>query len=287
MARPTRHSKVAKWANTSLVVAVAWCIWSGVPSFAQLRVALTREAGQNEKLRDLLEKRLGDRQPQLVELPCIEHGRGPDFSQLEIVLKSLAMGEQLVDSIVLTSPEAARVFLRAWDGYAKDASHEFPVPLVTVGKGTTAVVLKAGLGVSFEPSKANAETLAAELPTEFGPRVLYPASAQAQQTLQEGLQSRGFTVQRLNTYTTQAVQSFDAAERKQMEETDVVTFGSPSAVKAWSEHSTKKPAAACIGGTSKKAAEAAGFGRVFAPQKPGLEGWADAVEQAIAAGDTE
>ncbi|CAK0794263.1 unnamed protein product [Prorocentrum cordatum] len=90
----------------------------------------------------------------------------------------------------------------------------------------------AGIEVAFQPSTANAECLAAELPDSMGPKVLYAASAIAADTLQEGLGARGLQVERLDTYTTRPVASPSAELLAQMASTDVVTFGSPSAVRA-------------------------------------------------------
>mmetsp|Transcript_93884 Transcript_93884/g.265205 ORF Transcript_93884/g.265205 Transcript_93884/m.265205 type:complete len:344 (+) Transcript_93884:46-1077(+) len=251
-----------------------------------LRIALTREDGQNGKLRDLLLKRLDDLPPgavDLVELPCIEHGPGPNLEELDVRLSSLAAGELPMDSVVLTSPEAARVFLQAWGRAAKErVGSPLPVPVACVGRGTSAVAQEAGMRVDFEPSVANAETLAAELPERLGPRVLYPASAQAQDTLQNGLRARGFVLERLNSYVTRGVQELGAEDVALMEEVAIATFGSPSAVKAWAHHCRRGQAvAACIGGTSRKAAETEGFARVLAPEQPGMEGWASVVVAAV------
>lgn len=248
-----------------------------------ISIALTREDGQNVKLRRLLEERLSvpleQGQVVVVELPCIEHGAGPDTDELNARLQALVGGQSSFDSVVLTSPEAARVFLRAWADARQAAA--FPLPILSVGKGTSKVIRELGSEVAFEPSVANAETLAAELPGSFGNTVMYPASAQAKTTLQDGLAGRGFRVERLNTYTTQPVAHFAADELASMDTTRVATFGSPSAVKAWSAHTHQRPFAACIGGTSRAAAEEAGFQRILAPAKPGLDGWAGCVEAAV------
>lgn len=66
-----------------------------------------------------------------------------------------------------------------------------------------------------------------------------------------------------------------------MEGTQVATFGSPSAVRAWAAHSPNRPIAACIGGTSQRAAENQGFTQIVAPSKPGVEGWAKVTAEAV------
>lgn len=181
---------------------------------------------------------------------------------------------------MLTSPEAARVFAEAWNG-ATSSGSSFPLRIASVGRGTTAAIQSAGLDVDFEPSTANAESLALELPASLAKRVLYAASAIAPGTLQKGLEARGFVVDRLNTYTTQPVLKHSAEDLALMEQSAVATFGSPSAVRAWAQATEKRPIAACIGGTSRDAAEEAGFDQILCPEKPGIPGWAEVTVQAI------
>jgi hypothetical protein len=81
--------------------------------------------------------------------------------------------------------------------------------------------------------QANAEHFAPELPfIEGGSNaVLYPSSAKASSLLQEGLAARGFSVLRLNTYDTRAVQSVGAGELTAARGAAVIAVASPSAVK--------------------------------------------------------
>lgn len=115
------------------------------------------------------------------ELPLIESRDGPDKARLPGELK------KEYDWIVITSPEAAKVFLEAWRA-AGQPMHR----LATVGKGTKKVFDEApeskfeshpALQVEFVPSKALGTALAAELPfpTEEtrACNILYPASALA------------------------------------------------------------------------------------------------------------
>ena len=150
------------------------------------RVALTREKGSNDKLRGLLEA-VGVR---CVEIPCIAFTAGPDLGRLTEEMKAC-------DIVVISSPHAARVFLEYWE-----AADKPEVKISTVGKGTSKPLIEAGLHPFFEPSDATAATLSAELPESHGKKVLYPTSAIAENTMQVGLESRGFQVTRLNTYNT-------------------------------------------------------------------------------------
>jgi uroporphyrinogen-III synthase len=146
---------------------------------------VTRERGKNGKLIKALET-LGI---QCVELPLIEHRTGPDLPKLVHILREVEFGW-----IVVTSPEAAAVFLDAW----KDAG--FPkARIAVVGTGTGQVFdnVQEGrdqLQVAFTPSKANAKVLAAELPKhdERDSQVLYPASLKASNDL--GMKVMMFTI---------------------------------------------------------------------------------------------
>ena len=64
----------------------------------------------------------------------------------------------------------------------------------------------------------------------------------------------------------------------------VVTFGSPSAVKAWVSlvglQAASQPASVCIGATSARACDAAGLKKVYFPASPGVEGWVTSVLEA-------
>jgi uroporphyrinogen-III synthase len=166
------------------------------------------------------------------------------------------------------------------------------VPIATVGKGT-AKALKGEYArgaltrEAFTPSKADAETLAAELPLSANARVLYPASAKAASTLQEGLESRGARVTRLNTYSTEKVSAVDADAMALAKAADVVTFGSPSAVRAWlalsglAGEGVAHPLYACIGGTSARACDKVGLPGVLFPESPGVDGWERVVLDAL------
>ena len=243
------------------------------------RIALTREAGANDKLAALLADigtgaGAGARW-ECVEIPCIAFGPGDDSAALPA-----ALGQS--DCVVLTSPQAATVFLDAW----RAAGQPQGLRLATVGKGTSKPLLKAGLAPVFEPSDSTAETLAAALPAELGPRVLYPSSAIAENTLVRGLESRGFAVTRLSTYDTVPA-DWSPAQLALARSCDIVTFASPSTVRVWAERvGVSQQRAVVIGPTSAKACRSAGWPeeRVACPEgSKGLEAWADLVKRTAAA----
>lgn len=69
--------------------------------------------------------------------------------------------------------------------------------------------------------------------------------------MQAGLNARGFSVRRLNTYNTVPVQSLPGAALIAARSASVVAFASPSAVKAWvacmGSQDQADVAIACIG----------------------------------------
>eukprot|EP00270_Netrium_digitus_P001003 TRINITY_DN11119_c0_g1_i1.p1 TRINITY_DN11119_c0_g1~~TRINITY_DN11119_c0_g1_i1.p1 ORF type:complete len:366 (+),score=63.81 TRINITY_DN11119_c0_g1_i1:76-1098(+) len=243
-------------------------------------VVLTRERGKNEKLRNALaaEGVLS------LELPLIEHREGPDAAELPATLSDK---QKHFDWVVVTSPEAAHVFLEGWRAAGRPN-----LRLAVVGAGTGQVFEEnahkdGSLKVAFTSSKATAKCLASELPkdTNSTAHVLYPASAKAGNDLESGLQERGFDVTRLNTYSTETVQQVDVDVLREALKAPVVTFASPTAVRAWMEVSGGewRGAAACIGSTSAQAARKAGIREVFCPDSPGIEGWVASVLEALGA----
>lgn len=272
-------------------------------------VALTREDGKNDKLHNALNGYFqsineDNRIPfNIVEIPCIQHAAGSDYPALRDIVTDRQSSPTPLSSyhyIIITSPEAARVLASVW----KDQEGQrWPTgdntmlqkdPLVAaVGKATEAELEAAGIAVSFCPTKATAEVLVQELPfppTSSNPRVLYPASAQAPTTLQDGLEKRGFQVHRLNTYDTVSAE-WTSEQQEWARQTSIVSFASPSAVKGWVENSKASESnqdgqrniwAACIGETSAKACRKYGWPEemILCPEYPGIEGWVQTIVKA-------
>eukprot|EP00535_Pseudo-nitzschia_heimii_P005180 CAMPEP_0197175740 /NCGR_PEP_ID=MMETSP1423-20130617/1882_1 /TAXON_ID=476441 /ORGANISM="Pseudo-nitzschia heimii, Strain UNC1101" /LENGTH=301 /DNA_ID=CAMNT_0042624971 /DNA_START=60 /DNA_END=965 /DNA_ORIENTATION=- len=243
-------------------------------------VTLTREDGKNEKLKNKItgDNRL-ENQVDLLELPCIEHSNGPDFDRLPSTLLS----EQW-DYVAITSPEAAKILLSAWDVVQAN-----PPLVVAVGKATEKKLKDSGIPVAFVPSKATAATLAKELELPSDNQttsVLYPASAKAKKTLENDLMSRGFAVTRINTYDTVTAKWKDY-QKKFSDTVQVACFGSPSAVAGWLQNTDQNTNvfAACIGSTSALACKELGWNEdhIFYPKAPGLDGWVDAIQEATEA----
>ncbi|CAN6296232.1 unnamed protein product [Urochloa humidicola] len=252
-------------------------------------VVVTRERGKNAKLIAALEKH----NIQSLELPLIKHVDGPDTDRLPDVLRN-----DKFDWIIITSPEAAAVFLKGWK-----AAGSPKVRVAVVGAGTARVFDEVSqlnhqpLEFAFSPSKAMGKVLASELPrgSESTCKVLYPASVKASCEIQEGLSDRGFYVTRLNTYTTTLnlrtnfvpvrVEEVEPLTLKLAISAPVVAVASPSALKAWLKLISKvnnwDNSIACIGETTGSAAKKLGLKSVYYPTTPGLEGWVESILEAL------
>lgn len=265
----------------------------------KIGIALTREDGKNGKILKALQyhSQITSDSCFITEIPCIEHAPGPDSGDpfLTTVLKATAF-----DYIVITSPEAALVFSATWEQAKKQRPDDcLQLPKIcAVGKATEDTLISQDIPVFFVPSKATAATLVEELPPVASgstTNVLYPASAKAKVTLQNGLESRSdasFQVTRLNTYDTVPAVWSDAKLDLAQNTINIICFASPSAVDSWVEKVankqngkdvTRSTLAACIGETSAQACREKGWRDVdiFYPENPGVQGWADSVADAV------
>ncbi|KAF8057131.1 hypothetical protein HT031_006140 [Scenedesmus sp. PABB004] len=241
------------------------------------RVVVTREAGKNGKLVAALARH----GVECVELPLICHAPGPDRDALPGLLQAGGF-----DWVACTSPESAAVFIEGWRAAGKPK-----VRVAVVGGGTGEVLEAAGVQPEFTATKALGKVMGSELPHVPGGSgvVLYPASVKASTDLQDSLAAAGFTVRRINTYNTVGVDAGSVAPDLLAAAlaADAVTFGSPSAVKAWVALVGLDAAAAklsvCIGSTSARACDSAGLpaDRVVFPDAPGIDAWAGCVLSAL------
>lgn len=241
-------------------------------------VIVTREHGKNGRLINAL----AEHGILCLELPLIRHHDGPDLPKLPSLL-----ADTKFDWIIITSPEAASVFLNAWRSAGSP-----PVRTGVVGSGTASIIKEAeqssqSIEIAFSPSKAIGKVLALELPKcrDSKCTVLYPASVKASNDIEECLSGRGFQVTRLNTYTTVPVCQVDPSILEQALAAPVIAVASPSALKAWIELIPSSEqwnnAVACIGETTAMAAKRLGLKYVYYPENPGLEGWVHSILDAL------
>ena len=103
-------------------------IFNKLTSLYQSKVALTREAGTNDKLKYLLERRGVD----CIEIPCISFEKGQDINFLNEVLYS-----QLFDIIAISSPQVLHVNLSILFKFKYSRINYFLVlDLVLLGSGS-------------------------------------------------------------------------------------------------------------------------------------------------------
>lgn len=238
-------------------------------------VALTRERGRNAKLEKVLLNHPSH--IKTIELPCIEHALGSDYEQFCVDLF-----EERWSCLIVTSPESARVVAGVWNT-CSFKRHSQP-SVASVGPATRDILETAGISVAFTPSKATGETLVQELPPSFT-RIVYPTSQKAPETVQEGLELRGCSVKRYNTYDTLPA-VWTPEEARLAQSVVIACFASPSAVQAWIQNTGFEGSnvyAACIGKTTASACQTLGWSkdRIVYPDLPGVSGWAEAVIQTV------
>ena len=101
--------------------------------------------------------------------------------------------------------------------------------LAAVGQATAASLRTLGAAVTFVPSRATAQDLAAELPLRGDNRVLAPLAELAGPDLVDGLTRRGFRVQRVEAYRLVEVPP-EPWQRSAAGAVDAAIFTSPSLV---------------------------------------------------------
>lgn len=252
------------------------------------RIALTREEGKNDALRNMIETMYSP--VEALELPCVRTvTQDEGYNRLVDILSEPVFPYTWV---IVTSPESALTFISAWRAALKQqqsstTTTSSSIRFAVVGKATGDVLRAVGFDIPFTPSKATGKALVAEFPQLDSSRdsILYPVSKKASSHVVDGFRTeRQFDrVTRVDTYSTEQVDTFDAATLELCQATHIATFASPSAVKAWANivGVDEQLVVACIGETSATAARKMGFTRVHYPDKPGLDGWMIAVNEAM------
>lgn len=155
------------------------------------RVLLTRTAAQAAPLLAALD----DAGVDAVNVPAIEIRPAAAGGPLDAALAATREGEW----IVATSANAARAAVAAAGRMGVDAAAR---RWAAVGSATAGALAVAGIAVAFQPTSANAETIARELPVEPGERVLLPRADIADVALPEALRARGAAVTEVVAYDT-------------------------------------------------------------------------------------
>jgi uroporphyrinogen III methyltransferase/synthase len=205
-------------------VAAADLAWfENRPLFGR-RVVVTRARAQAS---DLVE-RLAALGAATVEAPAIEITDPADGGKaLDAAVARL--GDY--DWLVLTSPNGARRLLEALDRAGLDTRALGGVRLAAIGPGTAAALAGARLRPDLVPERFVAESLLAVFPAPpaGGGRVLLARAAVARDVLPAGLADRGWQVDVVDAYRTEA-RPLDDRTAASVAEAEVVTFTSSSTV---------------------------------------------------------
>ena len=195
------------------------------------------------------------------------------------------------DNLVFTSVNGVEFFLKFLENESVGvgtgtAPAHFP-PALCVGSKTARAWGNAGGKVGLVPEKYTAHGLLEMLPEDLsGQRFAVLRPREVTTALGELIQARGGAVKELILYRT-VVPEEGAAELEEAMEAglDVVTFASPSAVKGIIslESRIQNPGARslfhipaiCIGPTTARAAEEAGFPEVYFPDEHTTDGMID------------
>jgi uroporphyrinogen III methyltransferase/synthase len=205
-------------------VAAADLAWfENRPLFGR-RVVVTRARAQSS---DLVE-RLAALGAATVEAPAIEITDPADGGKaLDAAVAHL--GDY--DWLVLTSPNGARRLLDALDRAGLDTRALGGVRLAAIGPGTAAALAGAHLRPDLVPERFVAESLLAAFPAPpaGGGRVLLARAAVARDVLPVGLADRGWEVDVVDAYRTEA-RPLDDRTAAAVAQAEVVTFTSSSTV---------------------------------------------------------
>lgn len=180
------------------------------------------------------------------------------------------------------------------DAAARVGADLTSVRWAAVGSATKAVLEARGMAVTFTPSVADAETLAAELPLDAGDTVFLPRADIADGRLVTALEARGAQVDAVIAYhTDEAPESSREQLRALLAAGNLgaIVFTSGSTVRGLlallgSAHRdlVRRTLACCIGETTAAAAREAGFERVITAPAATPHDLADLIHESLMPG---
>lgn len=235
------------------------------------RVLVTRAAEQAGELSGPL-RHLG---AEVVELPTIRIAGPADGGRaLRGALAELAPG----DWLVLTSPNGAR---RALD-QLPDARRLAGVHLAAIGPATAAVLAAAHLPADLVPERYVAEALLDVFPPPPPsggphPKVVLARAAVARDVLPDGLRARGWAVEVVEAYRTEAA-GVPAKSSAALGDVEVACFTAPSTFQRFLALGLAlPPVIACIGPVTAGAVRAAGVEPAIVAEVHTIPGLVDAL----------
>lgn len=236
-----------------------------------LTVAVTRPPHQSRDLVDRL--RAAGAEP--LEVPAITI-EDPADGGAALQAAAARLGEY--DWVVVTSANGARRLLAR----IRDARDFGPARVAAIGPGTAAALAEGNIEADLVPGEYVAEHLLAALPDPppGGGRVLLARAAVARDVLPDGLRERGWQVDVVEAYRTEAA-GLDEATVAGLARTDVVTFTSSSTVTRHLEQvggpDAVVGAVACIGPVTAATAREAGLDVALEAPVHTVEGLVDAL----------
>ncbi len=250
------------------------------------RVIVTRAREQASDFSALL----GELGAQVIELPTIRIGPGPDPAAVDRAVGALAG----YDWIVFTSVNGVAVFMERIAASGGDVRWLGRAKLCAIGPATALALEERGLRVDVVPETYVAEEVVRALKRAAdelsGKKILLPRAEIARKVLPESLREAGATVDDVPVYSTRAESPENLDEvRAQLEagEIDVITFTSSSTVENFvhmaGEETVRKAAErgtviAAIGPITAEKASSYGLETNVMPQEYTIPALASALE---------
>jgi uroporphyrinogen III methyltransferase/synthase len=240
------------------------------------RVVVTRSREQASSLVERL-RALG---AEAIELPSIRLAEPADGG---VALREAAARAGSYDWVVFTSANAVGRFL----ALLRDARDLASARLAAIGPGTAAALARRNLVADLVPDRFVAESLleAFPPPPPGGGRVLLPRAATARDVLPEGLRARGWDLDVVEAYRTEAVRPTEEM-RAAARPADAITFTASSTVTGYVESMGRDavpPLVACIGPVTARTAREHGLAVDVVAEVHTIDGLIDALVAALAA----
>lgn len=214
----------------------------------------------------------------VLEVPVIDI---VDVPEEGVALANAARSAGQYRWLVFTSANAVERFVPL----VRDLRELAGCRIAAVGRATAAALEAERLVPDLVPERSSAEGLVEAMPQAEGKgRVLFVKAADAGAALATGLVAKGWTVDEVIAYRTVTAPPPHAEVVTGLADADVVTFASPSAVRAYLQlrDSTGQalpvpPVVACIGPTTATAARAAGLAVAVEPSGAGVDALVDSI----------
>jgi uroporphyrinogen-III synthase len=232
-----------------------------------LRILLTRAEVESRALADVV-RSLGGRP---IIFPCIEFAMPEDLA----LVKHAVFTANSYDYILFSSPTAVRIFCVMMDYYGQSNSRINKPNVIALGKKTAEIAMQRGFKIWYAAEGGSADSLLDDLMSkewEFGfegRRILLPRSGIALALLSARLAELGLQVDDTVFYRTTTPERPDKSGLNEITSggVDYVAFFSPSAVTGLArllrpdilKDVQNTSHAVVLGGTTRRAAEDAGF----------------------------